>query len=989
MEGSDDVYVHKFSISMGGKTLFNDCKLALMHGRRYGLIGPNGCGKSTLMTALGYGTNEDIKAGTPPNMDILLVEQEVEASDEITALEMVLSADTKRTALLKEQAELEKQLEEGGVKYIKKAKLTPIDGGEFKKDTRVRFEGRECTVLEEIDEDGDITIQDVFDEDGALAARLRDVYDELADIGADSAETRASTILTGLQFLEEQKSWPTSSFSGGWRMRISLARALFRKPRLLLLDEPTNHLDLHAVIWLEGYLQKWKHTIVVVSHDRDFLTTVCTDILHCWQKKLVHYAGNYEVFEKVHSSRLEEYKKEFERQQKRLKELRKTGKVGKELDKKDIQTVLGRTGKESRKEMKDFGGAGGSDDEDVALLDEIKHLNMRIHFAVGGEIAMPMLAVDKVSFGYPNQPILFKNVDFGLNMDSRVALVGANGTGKSTLLKLMLQELDPTEGEVRQSRMCRIGVYNQHSCDQLAKDVRLAKGEKLTPVTYLMHKFHDYNYQQVRDMLGRFGLEGHHHEQEIATLSGGQKSRVVFVELGMQRSHLLLLDEPTNHLDRNAVDWLTTHLNSLDGVTIGVVSHDYAFIDRVVTDVVHYDNGGKAGQPCVLNYYAMTFSQFQKLHPEVAAGLPNSDKAVARMTGDAEPFLAASGRTESLEATILKVDEMVASGQILPIRFPDPGKPEGIRTYRKPIMTLKNISFTYEGSDKPVLTDASVSVTLGSRVVLLGANGAGKTTFLKILVGDLEANQGQGEAWTHHNLRVSYIAQHSLHHLEEYLNSNPIAYLQERFRIGLDREVQKLKTHTLLPEEKEEMKQIGSVCDVVGRQQRGKDLWYEIVKTGRRKDDTQWFPEEEIKKMFPKPYVQKLIKNYDEKSKALQSGLAIRPITAEECLNHLADFGIMSDLAHGKIKQLSGGQRQRLVISAAFWSKPHLIALDEPTNYLDNDTLAALTQALKDFKGAVVTVSHNEAFVAEISNEKWVVENGQITVVQLRDAKMR
>ena len=140
------------------------------------------------------------------------------------------------------------------------------------------------------------------------------MHEELTDIGADSAEARASAILTGLQFLEEQKSWPTASFSGGWRMRLSLARALFRKPRLLLLDEPTNHLDLHAVIWLEEYLQKWKHTLVVVSHDRDFLTTVCTDILHCWQKKLVHYKGSYAIFERVFASKLDEYKAAYEQQ---------------------------------------------------------------------------------------------------------------------------------------------------------------------------------------------------------------------------------------------------------------------------------------------------------------------------------------------------------------------------------------------------------------------------------------------------------------------------------------------------------------------------------------------------------------------------------------------------------------------------------------------------------------------------------------------------
>ena len=387
-------------------------------------------------------------------------------------------------------------------------------------------------------------------------------------------------------------------------MRISLARALFRKPRLLLLDEPTNHLDLHAVIWLEGYLQKWKHTLIVVSHDRDFLTTVCTDTLHCWQRKLVHYAGNYEVFEKVHRSRLDEYKKEFERQQKKIKDLRKTGKMGKgEMDQKDIAMVLGKAGKkDNKKDLSTFGGAGGDDDDadQMMLLDELKELHMNIRFQVGGEIPMPILAIDNVSFNYKGGKNLFTNVDFGINMQSRIALVGANGTGKSTLLKLMLQEgITPTKGEVRQSRMCRIGVYNQHSCDQLAQDVRLAKGEKLTPVSYLLHKFTDRNYQEVRNMLGRFGLEGRHHEQEIATLSGGQKSRVVFVELGMQRSHLLLLDEPTNHLDLETVDCLVTALKQFEGGVM-VITHNMSLINAVCNDIWiieagDFKEGGEAG----------------------------------------------------------------------------------------------------------------------------------------------------------------------------------------------------------------------------------------------------------------------------------------------------------------------------------------------------------------------------------------------------------
>ena len=192
----------------------------------------------------------------------------------------------------------------------------------------------------------------------------------------------------------------------------------------------------------------------------------------------------------------------------------------------------------------------------------------------------------------------------------------------------------------------------------------------------------------------------------------------------------------------------------------------------------------------------------------------------------------------------------------------------------------------------------------------------------------------------------------------------------------------------LTPEEKAMTLENTMVNEVLGRQQRGKHIWYEVRKTGRKQGDTQWYPLSEIELTMP-AYVLKLVKNYDDKVNSLQSGLAIRPLTSEEILAHLADFGIDSTLAHGKVKQLSGGQRCRLVLAAAFWSKPHLIALDEPTNYLDNDTLAALTQALKNFKGAVVCVSHNEAFVAELVNEKWVVEDGAITIVQVRDKTAR
>jgi len=606
--------------------------------------------------------------------------------------------------------------------------------------------------------------------------------------------------------------------------------------------------------------------------------------------------------------------------------------------------------------------------------------------------------------------VLLRKADIRFERGHRYGLVGQNGTGKTTLLnRLSAKDINGFPQELRT-------WYIRHEvlCDD-GIDVR----------TFLKSAApEDKSSESIEAVLDRVAFPEDMKDSFVNSLSGGWKMRMSIAISILHEPELLLLDEPTNHLDRDAIEWLTQHLLSLDGVTIAVVSHDYDFIDAVCTDITHYDNGGELGKPCRFVYYPMTFQAFQTLKPEIAAGLPRVDKGVAsaaaviaenRTPSEVSEVAAMSeagsskgiSRTGSLadsldkmsmstddseqsamKSTIDKVDEMIAAGLILPMRFPDPGKPEGIRTFRKPILTMKDISFKYPETDKFILDKANATLTLGSRAVIVGGNGSGKSTFLKLLIGDLEPEDGIGQTWKHHALRLSYVAQQALHHLEEYVKDTPIHYIQERFRQGLDAEVSKLKSIQLTDDEKEQMKGTGAVYAVVGRQQRGRALWYEVQKNGRVAADTQWFPLSEIETTM-KPYIKKLIKNYDQKAQALESGMAIRPITEAEVLAHLADFGIDTQLAFGKIRQMSGGQRQRLVICAAFWSKPHVIALDEPTNYLDNDSVAALTKALKDFKGAVVTVSENEAFVAEISNEKWIVESGSVTAVQLRDAKAR
>jgi len=269
-ENALDITVPNFSISAAGKILFKDASLGISHGRRYGLVGPNGRGKSTLLKMIASG---DLKI--PPRVDFLYVEQEVVA-DDTPAVDAVLKADTRRWGLLEEEKKL----------------ITALDAG---------------------------------DEDEKKLDRLQQVTEELANMGADAMDAKARRILFGLGFDMEMQTKPTKMFSGGWRMRISLARALFVEPTLLMLDEPTNHLDLNAVIWLDDYLQRWKKTMLVVSHDQDFLNSVCQEILHIEDLKLISYKGNYDTFKKAEKVKQVQALKAWEKQEKRLRELKKSG----------------------------------------------------------------------------------------------------------------------------------------------------------------------------------------------------------------------------------------------------------------------------------------------------------------------------------------------------------------------------------------------------------------------------------------------------------------------------------------------------------------------------------------------------------------------------------------------------------------------------------------------------------------------------------------
>ncbi|XP_010519988.1 PREDICTED: ABC transporter F family member 4 [Tarenaya hassleriana] len=533
LEGEDtadanvkDITIENFSVSARGKELLKNASVKISHGKRYGLVGPNGMGKSTLLKLLAWR-----KIPVPKNIDVLLVEQEV-VGDDKSALEAVVSANEELVKLRQEAAALQN--------------ASAVADGE---------EG----------DDGDDT-----------GEKLVELYERLQILGSDAAEAQASKILAGLGFTKEMQVRPTKSFSGGWRMRISLARALFVQPTLLLLDEPTNHLDLRAVLWLEEYLCRWKKTLVVVSHDRDFLNTVCSDIIHLHDQKLQFYRGNFDDFESGYEQRRKEMNKKFEIYEKQVKAAKKSGSRVQQEKVKD-RAKFAAAKEASRNKAK---GKVDEDETPAEAPKKWRDYSVEFHFPEPTELTPPLLQLIEVSFSYPNRPdFRLSNVDVGIDMGTRVAIVGPNGAGKSTLLNLLAGDLVPTEGEARRSQKLRIGRYSQHFVDLLTM------GE--TPVQYLLRLHPDQEglskQEAVRAKLGKFGLPSHNHLTPIAKLSGGQKARVVFTSISMSKPHILLLDEPTNHLDMQSIDALADALDEFTGGVV-LVSHDSRLISRVCED---------------------------------------------------------------------------------------------------------------------------------------------------------------------------------------------------------------------------------------------------------------------------------------------------------------------------------------------------------------------------------------------------------------------
>jgi ATP-binding cassette subfamily F protein 3 len=387
--------------------------------------------------------------------------------------------------------------------------------------------------------------------------RLAEIHARLEEIGAAAAPSRAAAILNGLGFDNEKQSRPCGEFSGGWRMRVALAGTLFSSPDLLILDEPSNHLDVEAMIWLTEYLKRFRNTVLMVSHDRDLLNDVCDHIVHIDQQKLVAYTGNYDFFERTRAERLAN----DAAQQAKVAAQRKHMQAF--VDRFKAKASKARQAQSRMKMIEKLGPVAS------VPIDE----RISFNFPSPEILASPIETLDDVSVGYPDGPLVLRNIDLRIDMEDRIALLGQNGNGKSTFIRLISQRLEPREGQMKKTPKLRVGYFSQDQEESLDYEG--------TPFDHMNRALGPgAGEAKVRAQLGRFGFSRDRATLKVGVMSGGEKTRLLLALATRNAPHLLLLDEPTNHLDMDARASLVDAINDFEGAVV-LVSHDTHLVKMV------------------------------------------------------------------------------------------------------------------------------------------------------------------------------------------------------------------------------------------------------------------------------------------------------------------------------------------------------------------------------------------------------------------------
>jgi len=534
--------------------------------------------------------------------------------------------------------------------------------------------------------------------------------------------------------------------------------------------------------------------------------------------------------------------------------------------------------------------------------------------------------------------ILLNQTHLRLKRGQRYGLLGPNGSGKTTLMRAINNE--QVEGFPKQSEVKT--VYVEHDLD--------SADTEMTVIDWTMAKLKkvgiEKSQEEVEKTLAEFGFTEVQTQGPITALSGGWKMKLALARAVFEEPDILLLDEPTNHMDVKNVKWLEDYLISSPCTSI-VISHDSKFLNNVIQHVVHYER-------FKLKRYRGNLDEFVKRVPSARS-----------------------------------YHELSASD--LEFKFPEPGFLEGVKTKAKAILRATNMSFQYEGTSKPQIADITFQCSLSSRIAVIGPNGAGKSTLVNVLTGELVPTSG--EIYHHENIRIAYIKQHAFAHIDHHLDKTPSEYIQWRFQTGEDRETMDRANKIVTEEDEKAMDKIyrieGTQRRVIGINSRRKfknSYEYECSfalgeNVGMKNErwtpmmsaDNAWIPRSEIMASHAK-----MVADVDQKE-ALASG-QFRPLVRKEIESHCANFGLDAELvSHSRMRGLSGGQRVKVVLAACSWQRPHLIVLDEPTNYLDRDSLGALSKAIKSFEGGVIIITHSAEFTKDLTEEVWAVLDGKMT----------